>query len=73
MGFLFNSFGSQLGNEPFPAQFTNDKIAALLAQRKPLLVGHDPGGFSSVCNAQVDNWHIQDLGGETLLLTPARK
>lgn len=56
----------------FPAQFTNDKIAALLTQRNPLLVGHDPGGFSSVCKAQVDNWHIQDLGGKMLLLTPAR-
>lgn len=53
----------------FPAQFTNDKIAPPLAQRQALFRGHDPGGFSSVCNTQVDNWHTRHWQSRTSSLT----
>lgn len=51
----------------FPAQFTNDKIAPPLAQRQALFRGHDPGGFSSVCNTQVDNWQHMALAEQDKL------
>lgn len=53
----------------FPAQFTNDKIAPLLTQRQALFRGHDPGGFGSVYNTQVDNWHTRHWQSRTSSLT----